>query len=259
MDRVNPLWAIPGTPSQYSESEMSPLQLQLAPPPAAAGVLEGFTVDTQTIGISNSAATFGVPDEWVHAIKYSALSELLSANNPLYDPIRAQYCAKRYEQYLEFAKASSSILRVLVGGVPIPTDPLSKMDLGDPGWMNSFGAPWGAGVLYDWLTLIPAQLDRVCVVGVDVVRSAPLPAAGDFIQLGDEYLGDLQDYVLHTLSLKCGGKEFLSTLAGYDSFLGTAAKYGGVAKARIQYLEGMFQQPWAEQGVRPDRVDGEEV
>jgi hypothetical protein len=255
-DHGSPLWTTtPGTPQKYSEAENAPLVMQLIPPPATVGSIEALTVDSLDLNLTDPAALFEVPDEWAHAIKYAALAELLSSAGQISDPVRAEYCDKRYEQYVEFAKQATSVLRVMADGVPLPIDSLAKVDLGNLNWMNQPGRSFCCGVLYDWVVPVPSNPSTAIGYTVDVVRTAPLPSFGDYIQLGEEDIHHLKDYVQHILTFKCGGKDFLSTLSDYDSFMGAADRRMGINKAKIQYLDPLFHPDKAEQGVRPDRVE----
>lgn len=259
IDHNNPNWTLEaGIPQMYSESEEAPLELQLVPPPSAAGTLDAITVDSLLIDVTNANATFQLPDEWVHALKYAALQDLFSAESQNKDALRAQYAQMRYEQAMDFAKRARSIIRLLYQGRPLPIDSQFAIDAAQPFWRNQSGPPNMAGVLYDFLVFNPGSPDLAYGIAADVVQSAPIPTApGDFIQIGPEDIPVLIDYVTHVLTFKCGGNEFRDSFAQYDSFLDAVAMRTGINRAKMRYLSPILGQPEKEQAQRPDRIDAE--
>lgn len=256
IDHADPTWtSTPGQPQVYSESEFAPLQLQLAPAPNAAGNLDAITVDSLLIDITDANATFSIPDEWVHAIKYAALADLFSAESQNKDSLRAQYAMMRYGQAVDLAKNARSVIRLLYGSTPLPMDSLAAIDAANYAWRNQSGPPQMAGALYDMVGFFPGAPDQAYGVSADVVRSAPLPAASDYIQIGAEDLPHIIDYATHILTFKCGGKEFQDTFAQYDNFLEAVQSRGRINTAKIRYLRDLFGQPQKEQSERPDRME----
>jgi len=255
LDYALPNWTNnPSTPTAYSESELAPLMVQLVPPPLSAGTLEAFTVDSLTLAVANSTP-LGLPNEWVHAVKYKALAILLSSSSQANDPLRAQYSQKRYEQYVEFARNAISVLRVLVNNVPMPLDSLSNYDAAEPYWMNTSGPPVAAICMYDWVALVPAQLDQLYGVSVDITPSAPLPTSAGFMPVGREDLPNIEKYVRHILTFKCGGKEFTNTMSEYDSYMRAVDGRKRINKAKIQYLEPLFGAGLRDDQMRQDQVE----
>lgn len=255
LDNSSPQWTVEsGIPTSYSESELAPLMLQLVPPPLGSGTIEAFTSDSVTLVVADSTS-LGLPDEWVHAVKYKALAILLSSASQLNDPLRSQYCQKRYEQYVAFAQNAISVLRVLVNNVPMPLDSLSSYDAANPYWMNTFGSPVAAVCMYDWVALVPAQLDQLYGVAVDLTPSAPLPSMAGFMPVGREDLSNIERYVRHILTFKCGGKEFTSTIPEYDSYMRAVDGRKRINKAKIQYLEPLFGAVNRDDQMRPDQME----
>lgn len=255
LDYALPDWTTtPNTPKSYSESELAPLMVQLAPPPLAAGTLEAFTADSIALA-SVDTTPLNLPNEWVHAVKYKALSILLSSSSQLNDPIRAQYCQKRYEQYMELARNAISIIRVLVNNSPMPLDSLSNYDAANPYWMNTVGPPDAAICMYDWVAIVPAQLDQLYGVSVDVTPSSPLPTPTQYMPVGLEDLPNIEKYVRHTLTFKCGGKEFTNTMSEYDSYMRAVDGRKRINKAKIQYLEPLFGAGLRDDQMRKDQKE----
>lgn len=255
IDRNVPWWTLnPQVPNVYSESDVSPLTLQLVPPPQNTGKLEAVTVDTQFVDALNPVATLGIPDEWVYAVKYAALAHLLSAENQMRDETRAQYAEQRYQQALEFAGDFPYITGVRAANVPLPMDTLSQLDYASPYWRNYTGYPESCATLYDILVFNPGMAPQPNGISVDAVMPAPLPQAPtDYIQLGEEDMDHLTQYVTHILRFKCGGAEFTSSMGVYDAFMDAASKRKAVNQARIRHLEPLFGWYEREQAIRPDR------
>lgn len=255
VDHGNPLWTIePSAPTQYSEAELAPLEVQLSPGPTNEGQLEILAVESLALDLTNPAQTFAVPDEWVHALKYAALSDLWSTQSQIYDPLRAQYAESRYTQLVQFAQDARSLLRVLVNGVPLALDSLAALDAGQATWRNQAGVPSVAGSLYDLFALntIPSQTYGVTC---DVAAVAPYPVSpGQFIPVGIEDLDTILNFATHLLTLKCGGKEFTATLVFHDQFLAAASRRMGINRAKVRYLEPLFGIPQREQQIRPDAL-----
>lgn len=260
-DHGLPLWPqSPATPYSYSEATMAPLRLQLVPPPSNSGVVEMLRVTSlDLLSTFSPTALLNVPDEWAHAIKYAALSQLLNSDSQIKDETRAQYAESRYQQAVALARDARSVLRVTVNGTPLMLDTITAIDAGVYYWMNQTSKPYAAGALYDMIALAPVP-DTTYGIGVDVVQTAPLPTligptTDQQIQVGEEDLDHIKEYTLHVLAFKCGGTDFTSTLARYDSFMkAVGVRNAGIA-AKVRYLAPLFAQPQKEWGVRPDYVE----
>ena len=257
IDHANPAWpTTPDTPRVYSESENAPLVLQVAPPPVNAGTLDAITVDSLVMNLANPAQTFSVPDEWIHAIKFAALADLLSSESQCVDPVRSQYANMRYMQAMELCKNARSVLRLLYNSIPLPVDSFAALDAASPYWRNQPGAPEIAGVLYDFLAFLPGSPDQTYGIAADVVQAAPIPLTGaDYMPIGEEDIPHLLDYIGHMLTFKCGGKEFENTFPQYDAFMEAVAARGRINRAKIRNLTALFATPQKEQGERPDRME----
>lgn len=252
-DKNNTSWTVDnGAPVAYSQAESSPLSLQVIPPPANVGTLSILSVDSEQVDLTNSAATFNVPDEYVHAIKYAALSHLLSTNNQLFDPLRAQYCETRYTQAAKFAVDGASVIRLLLNNQPLPIDTLDALDASNPYWSNRVGKPESAGVMYDMVSFNPGRPDQLYGIAADVVQVAPIPTLTQFMQIGPEDMDHIQSYVLSYLAFKCGGSDFKSTLTEYDSYMKAVSNRKAINSADIQYMASLFNQPQSEWAKRPD-------
>jgi hypothetical protein len=253
-DAAMPQWTLnPAVPYAYSESDLAPLQIQLIPAPVASGSVEMVTVNSLAIDLTNPNATFNIPDEWVHALKWSALSDLFSAESQATDPVRAQYAQMRYDQAVAMAKSARSIARLTYNNIPLQIDTLNNLDAGLHGWRNQSGPPQTAGVMFDTVALNPGSPAAGYGISVDVVQSAPLPLLpGSEIPIGSEDIGHLIDYIMHILVFKCGGREFQQTFPQYNDFMTAVASRNAANAAKIQYLKPLLGQPSKEEDERPE-------
>jgi hypothetical protein len=237
----SPLWSLnPGKPYAYSQAESMPLAMVLVPPPLVAGSAHLIYAQTLDLTVANGTS-FAVPDEFAHAIKWGALYDLLSTNNPGYDPLRAAYCLERYQATLTAAAMARSMLRVRINSSPVPLATIAEIDDGKPSWQTGTGTPTTAAAAYDLLTFYRVP-NGVYQIGVDLVQAAPIPASGSTaIQMGREELPYLYDYCRHILSWKMGGAEFVSTMPLYDNFLAGAARRNKLLETKARYLTSLFQ------------------
>jgi hypothetical protein len=253
-DHNNQLWTVQAaTPQCFSQSESSPLTAQLIPTPINTGNLEAVTVDSLEIDITNPNATFDIPDEWIYAVMYGALASVL-AGGQIEDPLRCQYCIQRYQEAVDMARMAKSVIRMTLGGVPLPLDTLANIDAGMPYWRNQPGKPQMAGQLYDILGFAGIP-DQTYSVAVDVVAAAPLPGLSDPIQIGPEDVPIIVGYCLCLLSFKCGGKDFSDLLPLQDNFLKACVSRNQTLAVKARYLGPIFQQWQYEESQRPDRME----
>jgi len=256
LDRGFPQWTTnPGYPRYYSEAELAPLVMQLIPPPVASGQIEAITVDSLLMNLNDANQGFGVPDEWVHAIKYATLSYLLAGEGMIKDSMRAEYAEQRYQQAVDLIKDDQFQLRYMVNNIPLNMDALFNIDAGYPRWRNQSGKPFLGGVLFDFFVPVPGIPDQIYGITADVAKTAPLPQLNDFINLGREEMDHLTDYVSHILTFKCGGDEFQSTMKTYDSYMRAVARRKAINTAKIRYLTPIFDQPTREWNLRPDQKE----
>lgn len=103
-DRGLPSWrATPGVPQAYMDEETPTLTTQLAPVPAADGVLETMYVGLAGL-LDGAGEIFTVPDEFVPYIKYGVLADMLGKVGRGKDSFRAAYCESRYLEGVNLAQ-----------------------------------------------------------------------------------------------------------------------------------------------------------
>ena len=101
-----PTWSyVQATPKVYYDGK--PLVIKIMPVPNAAGTIQVHYVPLASI-FDGTGEIATVPDEFVHPIKYGALTDMFSKIGRANDP-RAQYCSQRY-------LLGQEIARLLLGG-----------------------------------------------------------------------------------------------------------------------------------------------
>ncbi len=246
-----PSWTIdPGRPIAFSMAEYPPLDISLYPPPLGSGMLEWISADSNALSATDAAQTLLLPDEFAPAAKYSAIADLFSMDGETNDPLRADYCEKRYQQYVTAALFHRSIVDLRVNNVPIGCVPLSNLDSKSPNWRMSYGKPRTAGTDIDLVGLADVP-DGVYSVTADVITPAPIPASDNLpLQIGRELIGLIFGYAQHYLSNKLGGSEFSQTFSGLDDFMKAAAQRNSQMKKYIQFQTPLFDQQAKEQGMQ---------
>lgn len=84
-------------PLGFSDTENQTLQYQLMPPPAATGQIMILYVSLTAV-LTGAGEIFTVPDEFVPAIKYGIMADMLRKEGRAHDPDRADYCEMRYQE-----------------------------------------------------------------------------------------------------------------------------------------------------------------
>lgn len=104
-DHGDPTWetVAANRPKLYLEGELPTLVLGTAPMTNSAGVIETLFVGLSTL-LSNSGVSFEVPDEFVPAIMYGVVSDMLSKEGRARDLLRAGVAESRYIEGREAAK-----------------------------------------------------------------------------------------------------------------------------------------------------------
>ena len=247
----NPYWNLhQAKPYGYSQAEAMPGTMQLIPPPASPGTIHLTFAQTSQLNISPSTV-FGIPDEFALALKYGALTDVLSTNAQGFDPIRAKYAQERYSAMLDIAALHRSLLQVRCNGALLPLATLSSLDSSKPFWQTGVGMPAVAACAYDLVAFyrVPAAS---YAIACDMVQSAPLPATdADFIQLGPEELPYLFDYCRHILQIKVGGVEFVQSMPLLDNFLKGATQRSKLIEYKARYLTPLFSRAAQEEQEAP--------
>ncbi len=241
-----PNWQAPAAdPMTFSTTVTPSLRIQFGPPPANKGTLDmvstktGPTLD-RTVGVK-----LGVPDSYVHVIKWGAMADLLSVEGEFRDPLRAEYCELRYKQGIELARMQPAILHAEILGRNLPITPLHDLDTYRSGWENDdTGKPTTLGTTgINLVTLSPIP-DAAYTLTLDVVRPAPTPSIpfpnADFVDIGAEQIDALIDYAQHIASFKQGGLEFQMTGKQFGNMIEQAAKFNAKIRGNAVFAIPTF-------------------
>ncbi len=97
-----------GTPDAYDESLPAVPAIYLAHPPSDIGSVDLLRVAVAA-ALSNTGVQISVPDEFVPAIIFRALSTLLRKEGEAQDFERADYCESMYQLWIQMAQALMSM------------------------------------------------------------------------------------------------------------------------------------------------------
>lgn len=103
-----PTWSyVQGTPKIFYDGG-KPITIRIMPIPDTNGTLQVHYVPYAAL-LTGAGEIFTLPDEFVPPVKYGALADMFTKVGRANDPVRAEYCDKRYQLGIEIA-------RLLVGG-----------------------------------------------------------------------------------------------------------------------------------------------
>ena len=112
-DHGEPLWELtPGLPLLFNDAEVRQGEIMVLPPPVLPGEVHLVYVGLPAVlGSLLASEIFTVPDEYVPAVMYGVMADMLGKVGEAHDPGRAAYCESRYAEGVEAAKL------LLTGGV----------------------------------------------------------------------------------------------------------------------------------------------
>lgn len=90
-------------PQSYTDGELPTLQLEIFPAPNNAGQLQ-ILYTFLSVFMDGTGNAFAVPDEFVAAIKYGTMADMLGKVSRVQDIQRAEYCEARYEEGIAAAQ-----------------------------------------------------------------------------------------------------------------------------------------------------------
>jgi hypothetical protein len=260
---IIPGWNLdPGDPESYSIVGTPPLQVQLIPPPIASGQCDLLTVNAGAALDPTVGVPLGIPTNFVWAVKWGALADLLSQDGEPRDDFRAGYCRQRYDEACEVARMMPVVITAALNDVQVFPQAVAELDAFRPAWAGSTGIPDAVACAGQNLVAIapPPDAGGPYSFRADVVRNAVVPVLdGDFVQLGREWLDTVIDEAFHIALFKSGGSEFADTVPLHQSFVKAAATQNDKLKAMSIYLNCIQSQSTEETKVRPRRETDAEV
>lgn len=104
-DHAIPTWELTNQtyPLVYLEDETPLLEIEIAPAPTVAGLLQLLYIPTG-VQLTGNGDQLVVPDELEHAVRYGTLADLLAKDGRGRDPARAAYCEQRFQLAVELTK-----------------------------------------------------------------------------------------------------------------------------------------------------------
>lgn len=115
-----------------------------------------------------------------------------------------------------------AVIHVSYASEYVEKSSLELFDRGDPDWESKYGIlrKWAPMGLNHWIA------DRYPISSVTVALTTldkpPVLIESDDIDLAEEYVSALIDYVFHMARFKEGGGEFAQSMDAYDEFRSTA-------------------------------------
>lgn len=104
LDHGSPSWpSNQDIPISWHENTNPQQTFSVALTPINNGTINLLYVALATT-LTGAGVAFTVPDDWTPYILWGTLAELLSSDGPSFDPVRAQYCSRRYQEGVEMAR-----------------------------------------------------------------------------------------------------------------------------------------------------------
>lgn len=224
--RFYPRWTTtPAKPTSFSTFMDNSPHVQLMPPPSDVGEVELITTRSgDPITVGGAAAILGIPDDFSWVIKWGVLADLLSTDPQAKDDTRAEYCMKRWDEGIELARNSISVLNASVDERPVPDDSLDDVMKFNSGWRNTRRKPTSYAMAGQHLIAVAPAADGVYGVGLDLWTKFPIPTSdADPLDIGREFVDAILSYAQHVAAFKQGGAEFTATIGEYKQMLKVAA------------------------------------
>jgi len=90
-------------PLVWYENNLDQQEIGLANAPATNGIIGLLYIKLAAV-INGPGVVLLIPDDWTPYIIWGTLGELLSSDGTSFDPARATYCSRRFEEGIELAK-----------------------------------------------------------------------------------------------------------------------------------------------------------
>ncbi len=138
------------------------------------------------------------------------------------------------QSFYDLPKQITSVRRVLYSGTPLTQMSTPELDLAFGSWEGTAGTPqfWAPEGI-SLLAIYPVAAGTVVIEGTS---DAPwLNNDADFIDIGDDELNAVLEYVHHYLTFKEGGQEFQASMDSLKSFMEQATARNGRLRATVFY------------------------
>lgn len=243
-----------GTPETFLQSIQPPISFDVNRPPAFAGLYELITLEAGPSLLIATPQTLGVPDDWTHVIKWGALFDLLSRESNANDPLRAAYCAQRYEMGKKAMGLAPALLALRNANIPLQIDSAHAADLYNTGWQSATPASPSIALHMglNLIALAPPPSTGPYSLTATVIRNAPLPSAdADPVQVAREDVNAIIDYAQHLAAFKQGGAEFSRSMALFNSFMDQCKLYNRKLAELGEFTSAIYELSQREEDMNP--------
>jgi|ERR1700733_2689488 len=240
----------PGIPSTYARSTQPVQTFDVDTNLNVPGTYELLTIENS---LASPTSTI-IPDDWAWVLKWGALAELLGRESNAKDPLRQQYCERRYAEGMSLLALAPALLGMRVNNVPIEVDAVVSSDQYNTGWESTTPtAPTAALVAgLNLVALSPTPDSSLYTVSATVVENAPVPSlSADCINVTEDVYEAILDEAQHLAMFKCGGAEFEATLAMHQRFLSLAALYSSRIAEMGEFAQTLYKQSQREAERHP--------
>lgn len=199
-----------GTPTTFSLSSEPPLSWDVNIPPAQAGTYEAVVLESGAAFNPPAVTLIGIPDDFVWALEWGALADLLGRESEATDHQRAAFCLRRYQDGMNLLLKTPWIMLGKVGGVATSVDSIAATDRYMPEW-DSRPTSFGPVIVVGGIDFLAAPTGTS--TGVTVLGNAPVPILDtDYVQVSRSNWDAVLDIAQFLAVFKLGGAEFQRAL-----------------------------------------------
>jgi hypothetical protein len=204
-------WQAPsGTPQTFMLTSEPPLTWVVDVPPGVPGTYEAVVSESGTAFVPPTPTLLNVPDDFVWALEWGALADLLGRESEATDRQRAAYCLRRYQDGLNLLLKTPWAMLGKVNGQAVTMDSIAATDRYSPEWDSN---PTGFGPV-----LVIGGIDFLAApvglgIGLTVLGNAPVPVLDtDYVQVSRSNWDVVLDLAQSLACFKMGGAEFEAAL-----------------------------------------------
>jgi hypothetical protein len=204
------------------------------------------TLQSGTTFAPPAATLLGIPDDFVWALEFGVLADLLGREPEATDNGRAAYALKRYQDGLKLLVNTPWIMLGSVDGLACSVDSLEETDRYSVGWdltPTSFGP-----------VLVTAGMDFLAgpvgsSIGLTCLGNAPLldAATSTFLQVSRDGWEQVLNEAQFLASFKQGGAEFMAAMELEKQFIMFCAAENSRLKSTGAFSDILLQRGQAQE------------
>jgi hypothetical protein len=209
-------------PSYYSTSLKSNSVLRIYNRPLNAGWIEILYNSSNDLITETSDTVIKLFDNLVPYVAKGVIADLLLEDGNAQDLARANYCLERWNEGVFIGKLYNTILKCYINEESVYIDALDNADSYDYNWMNNVGKPDCLLIANSNLFYTNKKPDDIYSIALDCVINAPFSLdPNSFIEIPEDDINVLLDYIIHLLKFKEGFSQIQNTYKYYEAFLQT--------------------------------------